>query len=47
MVFLFIYHYYEVIADISSGVRTNNNQLVVGSVVEIVFVIAAITFFIA
>ncbi|MDR1234664.1 MAG: APC family permease [Mycoplasmataceae bacterium] len=46
MLFLFIYHYYEVSSNIADGIKNNNSSQLVGSVIELGFVLLAVAFFI-
>jgi hypothetical protein len=46
MLFLFIYHYYEVASGIASGVHNGETSAIVGNVIELGFVLMAVAFFI-
>jgi uncharacterized membrane protein YqhA len=46
MGFLFVYHYYEVIGHIASGIQNNDSSEIVGNVIELGFVILAASFFV-
>ncbi|MDR2369492.1 MAG: APC family permease [Mycoplasmataceae bacterium] len=46
MIFLFVYHYGEVATTISDGVKKHNTAKIVGSVIELAFVVIAVAFFV-
>jgi hypothetical protein len=45
MIFLFIYHYYEVANGIYSGIQDNKSSQIVGNIIELGFVLMAVSFF--
>jgi hypothetical protein len=46
MIFLFVYHYYEVANGIATGISQHEASTIVGNVIELGFVLMAVCFFI-
>jgi hypothetical protein len=46
MGFLFVYHYYEVTSNIVNGIANQDSSEIVGSVIELGFVVLAASFFV-